>query len=242
MNGIREVIAKVEHCSYLTLSIKHIRDYREDYRRSIDGDYDAIRRGLEVVPRRRFEKLDLSWDDVGSVEEMLRFTERSVAEVRLLNLKSAMDAYINAEREGKISQVYNEIRTVAPKFELMLPNGNIMHIIDIVKISRDAYVHGRKNEMDAFREGTGCQEVYELLTKNVSITNDGGYYRFMSYDSGPIPVLEEKRTLDFQSVLEGEYVSMLQFYECWLEDNSYTMERCIDENAWRPFEFVPVKG
>ena len=155
MNGIREVIAKVEHCSYLTLSIKHIRDYREDYRRSIDGDYDAIRRGLEVVPRRRFEKLDLSWDDVGSVEEMLRFTERSVAEVRLLNLKSAMDAYINAEREGKISQVYNEIRTVAPKFELMLPNGNIMHIIDIVKISRDAYVHGRKNEMDAFREGTG---------------------------------------------------------------------------------------
>ena len=241
MNGIREVIAKVEHCSYLTLSIKHIRDYHEDYRRSIDGDYDGIRRCLEVVPRRRFEKLDLSWDDVSSVDEMLRFTERSVAEVRLLNLKSAMDVYINTEREENINKVYNEIRTVASKFELMLPNGSIMHIIDIVKISRDAYVHGRDKEMRVFRERTGCREVYELLTKAVSVSNDGKEHRFMSYDPEIIPVLEEKCTKSFQSVLEREYVSMLLFYECWLEDDSYTMERCIEENAWRPFEFKPVE-
>lgn len=155
--------------------------------------------------------------------------------MRLVSIKAAVDDLANSLNDGP-KKFYTDLKKRCPSFILTMPNGEEMHITDIIKLLRDELSHrGRDSEQQRrLMELTGSTDPVDFLAWPVMTYTNGMEIKHFTYceqiKSYDIPL--NNTMID---VITSECISMLMMYRHLLENDEDTENDCINRNWWRPY-------
>ena len=240
MTDIGDVVRRIERSRYPLLALKHVVEHLEDYRGSIAGEYDGERQKWQTAPGRRFEPPDLTWDGIGSVTDLHNAIVRSLAEMRLMSIKAAADDLATSLFDGP-KMFYDDLKRRCPGVVLTMPDGEVMHIVDLVKLLRDELAHRGRDDDHRSRlvELTGSADPTDFLTRTVLTSTDGDEVKCFTYgDHIECSCGGSVSMITMIDVITSEYISMLMMYGHLLKNGKEKEDDCVGRNWWRPYRYV----
>ena len=239
MTDIGDAIRRIERSRYPLLALKHVGEHLEDYRESIAGEYDGERPKWQTAPGRRFEPPDLTWDGIGSVTDLRDAIVRSLAVMRLVSIKAAADDLATSLSDGP-RRFYDDLKRRCPGVVLTMPDGEVMHMVDLVKLLRDELAHRGRDDQHQRRllELAGSADPADFLTRTVLTSTDGEEVKCITYGDRIECGGTSVSMVTMVDVITSEYISMLMMYGHLLGNDGETEGDCVGRNWWRPYRYV----
>jgi len=244
---------ELEWGKYIVLSPLYIRDHKDEVTKSINGGYEEVRRKFGVKPLRGSERDDITW--VGSVNAQDAYDRAMWYSVRyrIINLKVCCDGY--AVNHGGKAKFYEDLYAKIPRGKIELPNGKEEYPFEIVRLIRNVMAHDgseEKKDDKAKRIELGMDDIYEFLMTPYCFVDDGEKVKMASYDLNNEIIRHTVNALCSEgkalsicnckeclyTLIENECAAQIRTYDTLLNGTFKDEASCIEENFWRPLEFV----
>ena len=223
-----DIIREMQKANLIGLALSYIRGHSDEMQKAIKGEY-AEEQMAWSRSYGEFYVNDLNFEDVESVGELLYNTAIAIQRAKIAYLKMLVDTY--GYSKGQLSDFYTELN----EFDFVtipLSNGKSSRIDDLLKIVRNAMIHGSKEGMDKFRELTGYVSVDEFLSIPVHMTIAENE-RWFGYTEAPTSLDREEYHI---STTMGDFIirEMTAFINMYADSirTGCSPEQYVSEKRW----------
>lgn len=238
----------VEFGKYVFFAAYHVREHKDEIQKSIDGEYEEVRKKYGTRPLRGSEHYDINWESLTTVQEVYDSLIWSTVRYRMINLKVCCDDYAKDMGISNLAMFYKTVESTLPSLKFVLPDGSEVSPFDLLKNMRDTFAHNS----DPGCKDSSCvpkdTDLRSLALTPIFFFDDGLDLKVASYDPHSEVIAEccsmHSDTLDYEQgllqlfeILEMEVCRAINAFHAIRTGMHPDEEACIVSNFWRPLNF-----